>query len=201
MTFAILPALLPNVESIYDVYFSAFSADQMGRVMLDVLFPGGFEGADFRVAHAVATREYWKGADQQYTWKVVDTETGDVAGMILGDVYMKPRSVEERRNFGVPWLEGEHRRRAEAVLDPLWEARERIFGGRPYICRSHPSPRASLTPLLQIAPFSQFKGPVANRSRRPCHRRTPQIPRPQGRRPDLQLGRRHVRGVPAAAVL
>lgn len=135
MTFAILPALLPNVESIYDVYFSAFSADKMGRIMLDVLFPAGFEGKDFRGAHAAATREYWKGAGEQYTWKVVDTQTGEIAGMILGDVYMRPRSVEERRNLGVPWLEGEQKRKAEAVLDPLWEARERIFGGRPYICK------------------------------------------------------------------
>ena len=136
--FAILPALLPDVEKIYDVYFDAFKADKMGSIMLDVLFPGGFEGPEFRQAHATATREYWKGAAQQYTWKLVDTETGEIAGMILADIYFKPRTAEERANPGVPWLEGEHREKAETILGALWDAREKIFGGRPYLCKYFP---------------------------------------------------------------
>ena len=56
--------------------------------------------------------------------------------MGLGDIHVKERSVEERKNFGVPWLEGEQRIRAEKVLNPLWEVKEKLWGGRPYICKS-----------------------------------------------------------------
>lgn len=132
--FAVLPALLPEVEKIYDVYFSAFKADPMGHIMLDMLFPGGYNGEEFRSAHAKATREYWTSAEQQYTWKVVETQTGNIVGMILADIYARPRTKEERQNPGVPWLEGKQRERAETVLGSLWDAREKILGGRPYLC-------------------------------------------------------------------
>ncbi|SPO02444.1 uncharacterized protein DNG_05117 [Cephalotrichum gorgonifer] len=131
--FAVLPALLQDVEKIYDVYFSAFKADSMGRIMLEILFPGGYDGDEFRAAHAKATREYWTSTQNQYTWKVVDTDTGEIVGMILADVYTRARTKEERQNVGVPWLEGKQRTRAETILGSLWDARERILGGRPYV--------------------------------------------------------------------
>jgi hypothetical protein len=55
--------------------------------------------------------------------------------MGLIDVYIKPRSEEERKNEGVPWLEGEQRERAKKVLNPLLEVREKLLSGRPYICK------------------------------------------------------------------
>jgi hypothetical protein len=54
--------------------------------------------------------------------------------MGLIDVYIKPRSEEERKNDGMPWLEGEQWERAEKALNPLWEVREKLPSGRPYIC-------------------------------------------------------------------
>lgn len=105
----------------------------MGALMLSVLFPGGFEGDEFRKAHTQATADYWAKATNQYTYKVLDTDSMGIIGMVLTDAYLAPRTSEERANHGVPWLEGEHRAKAEAILNPLWEARESIFGGRPYI--------------------------------------------------------------------
>ncbi|KJK78709.1 hypothetical protein H634G_06085 [Metarhizium anisopliae BRIP 53293] len=130
----ILPALIPDIRRIYDVYFSAFEHDLMGQIMLKILFPGAqITDDEFRKGHAAGTLQYWHSSDNQYTLKCVDTSTGEIIGMGLGDVYLRERSPEERKNHGVPWLEGEHRERAEKVLNPLWEMRERFFGGRPYI--------------------------------------------------------------------
>ncbi|KAK8143181.1 hypothetical protein G3M48_007603 [Beauveria asiatica] len=40
-----------------------------------------------------------------------------------GDAYLRERTLPERANHGVPWLESEQRARAEKVLNPLWENR------------------------------------------------------------------------------
>ena len=109
----------------------------MGRIMLDILFPNTDTSTpEFRSLHAAGTLSYWHGSDVQYTFKCVDTATGEIVGMALGDVFVKNRSERERRNPGVTWLEGKERERAEKVLSPLWEMRERLFGGRPHVCMS-----------------------------------------------------------------
>lgn len=129
----VLPALIPDIPKVYDVYFNAFQNDQMGKIMLEILFPGVIDD-DFKKAHAAGTLAYWHTSASQYTFKCVDTSTGDIVGMALGDVYLTERNEEERRNQGVPWLLGEQRERAEKILNPLWEVRERLFGGKRYIC-------------------------------------------------------------------
>ncbi len=136
MVYAVLPALVPDIRRVYDVYFAAFKNEAMGNIMLNVLFPGqDVDSEEFRKGHTEATRKYWDVSDVQYTFKCVDTKTGDIVGIVLGDIYVTPRSEEERKNHGVPWLDGEEKERAEKILNPLWEAREKLFGGRPYICR------------------------------------------------------------------
>ena len=40
MVQVILPALIPDIRRIYDVYFAAFKNDPMGDLMLEILFPG-----------------------------------------------------------------------------------------------------------------------------------------------------------------
>ncbi|KAG8427076.1 hypothetical protein J3459_007545 [Metarhizium acridum] len=106
----------------------------MGQIMLKILFPGvQITDDEFTKSHAAGTLQYWHTSDNQYTLKCVDTSTGEIIGMGLGDVYLRERSPGERKNHGVPWLEGEHQERAKKVLNPLWEMRERLFGGRPYI--------------------------------------------------------------------
>ncbi|KAK3388019.1 hypothetical protein B0H63DRAFT_471351 [Podospora didyma] len=134
MVYTVLPALIPNIKEVYNAYFSAFAAEKMGQLMLQVLFPGADVNSDeFRTASAAATLDYWHKSDTQYTFKCVNMDTGEIVGIALGDIYINPRSAEERKNHGVPWLEGEQRERAEKILNPLWEMREKLFGGQPYI--------------------------------------------------------------------
>ncbi|GKT49632.1 putative acyltransferase SID5 [Colletotrichum spaethianum] len=133
MGYAILPALIPDIEKVYDSYFKAFNGDAMGDIMVKILFPNGVDSEEFRKAHTAGTLSWWHHSDCQYTYKCVDTETGEIVGMALGDIYLKERSEEERKNHGVGWLEGAARERAEAVLNPLHDVREKLFGGRRYI--------------------------------------------------------------------
>ncbi|KAK4073674.1 hypothetical protein Trihar35433_3148 [Trichoderma harzianum] len=132
MVQVVLPALIPDIPKVYDVYFNAFQNDQMGKIMLEILFPGVID-EEFKKAHAAGTLAYWHTSGSQYTFKCVDTSTGEIIGMALGDVYLSERTEEERKNHGVPWLIGEQRERAEKILNPLWEVRERLFGGKRYI--------------------------------------------------------------------
>ncbi|KAI0195895.1 putative GNAT family acetyltransferase [Astrocystis sublimbata] len=132
MPVVILPALIPDIRRIYEVYFAAFDADYMGQLILKILFPQAIDEA-FKTAHAAGTLQWWHGCDYQYTMKAVDTDTCQIIGMGLGDILYKPRTVEERANHGAPWLEGEQRARAEKILNPLWEVREKFFGGQPHI--------------------------------------------------------------------
>lgn len=135
MGYAILPALIPDIEKVYDVYFAAFKGDEMGAIMVDILFPNGTNNEEFRKAHTAGTLAWWHTCGVQYTYKCVDTETGEIIGMGLGDILIHGRTEEERMYQGASWLDGEHRVRADAVLRPLHEARERLFGGRPHMCK------------------------------------------------------------------
>jgi hypothetical protein len=134
MPFAVLPALLPDIEKIYDIYFSSFTNDEMGALMVKILFPSGIS-PEFRKHHTAGTIAYLHQSIFQYTWKCVDMETGDIVGMALGDIYLQERSEEERMNNGVPWLQGEEKERAERILTPLHEVRERLWGNHKYICK------------------------------------------------------------------
>ncbi|TDZ25525.1 putative acyltransferase SID5 [Colletotrichum orbiculare MAFF 240422] len=133
MGYAILPALIPDIEKVYDSYFNAFKGDEMGDIMVKILFPGGTGTEEFRKAHTAGTLAWWHQSDCQYTYKCVDTDTGEIVGMALGDIHLRERGREERKNHGVGWLEGRDRERAEAVLSPLHDVREKLFGGRRYI--------------------------------------------------------------------
>ncbi|CCC05503.1 hypothetical protein SMACR_09349 [Sordaria macrospora] len=132
-SFAVLPALIPDIKPVYDAYFAAFTTDADGRKILEILFPGGYTSEEFRKAHTEGTVAWLHKAESQYTWKCVDIATGEIVGMALCDVFIKPRTKEERAYPGIPWLEGEQRERADNVLKPLCEAREKIMGNGSYI--------------------------------------------------------------------
>ena len=133
MGFILIPALIPDIEKVYDVYFAAFKNEPLASIMLDILFPGGIT-PEFRKAHTKATLEWWHKSTTQYTGKVVDVYAAEIIGMLLADIYLWERSAEERQWTGIPWLEGAEKERAEAVTKPLWEMREKLFGGQRYIC-------------------------------------------------------------------
>ncbi|KAK3936780.1 hypothetical protein QBC46DRAFT_394186 [Diplogelasinospora grovesii] len=133
MTFAVLPVLIPEIRAAYDAYFAAFVADPECRRLLEILFPDGFGSDEFRKAHTDGTRAWWNHSETQYTFKCVDTATSEIVGMTLCDIFVKPRSGEERKNPGIGWLQGEQKERCEKVLNPLWDTREKLWGGRQYI--------------------------------------------------------------------
>lgn len=135
MPVLVVPALIPDLEKVYDVYFDAFKHEHMASIMLNILFPNGIT-PEFRKHHTAATLDWWHKAKDQYTYKVIDTDRdGEIIGMILADAFFKERTEEERKWAGIPWLEGKERERADAVTKPLWEKREKLFGGRKYICK------------------------------------------------------------------
>ncbi|KAK3988933.1 hypothetical protein QBC44DRAFT_328460 [Cladorrhinum sp. PSN332] len=134
MVHVVLPALIPDIKQVYKAYFAAFHNDRMGEIMLQILFPGANINSDeFREEHAKGTLSWWHHSDTQYTYKCVDTDSGDIVGMGLMDVFFRRRPAAERVNHGVSWLEGEQRKRAEAVLNPLFDMREQLWGEQPYI--------------------------------------------------------------------
>ncbi|KAK0634415.1 acyl-CoA N-acyltransferase [Bombardia bombarda] len=133
MSFSILPALIPDIGPVYDAYFAAFSADPASRHLLDIFFPDGFESEEFRKAHTDGTAAYWQTCQTQYTYKCVDRASGKIVGMALFDVFVLPRTSEQRAFPELSWLQGEQRERADKTLKPLWEAREKLWGGRPHI--------------------------------------------------------------------
>ena len=58
MVHVVLPALVPDIPKVYDVYFSSFKNEAMGSIMLDVLFPGqDVDSEEFRKSHTEATRQ------------------------------------------------------------------------------------------------------------------------------------------------
>lgn len=144
MGVVVAPALIPDIEKVYDVYFAAFKNEHMASLLLDVLFPSGIT-PEFRKAHTAATLDWWHKTTTQYTWKVIDTDSNEIIGMILADAFLSKRSEEERAFGGIPWLEGKERERAEAVVKPLWEMREKLWGDRKYVCRSDPLSSTSRT--------------------------------------------------------
>ncbi|KAK3312949.1 hypothetical protein B0H66DRAFT_569237 [Apodospora peruviana] len=137
MVVTTLPALIPDIRKVYNSYFAAFKNERMGQMMLKVIFPNDDTDSDeFRNTHAKGTLSWMHTCDYQYTWKAVDTTTGEIVGMALFDIHFKWRTEEERKNHGVPWLTGEAKERAERVLNPLHDIREELFGGAPHICKS-----------------------------------------------------------------
>ncbi|TQB67500.1 hypothetical protein MPDQ_005476, partial [Monascus purpureus] len=134
MPFSILPALIPDIRTVYDVFFSAFQADPKDALLLDILFPGGrVNTPEFREGHRSGTLNWWHTSTDQYTFKCIDTDTGEIVGMALLDVYIRERSEEQRKNPGVLWLQGKERELAERIVNPLADMREKLWGGRPYI--------------------------------------------------------------------
>lgn len=161
----VLPALIPDIAKIYDVYFASFKHEPMARLMVDVIFPGGItDSDDFRKNHTDGTLAYWHQSDVQYTFKVVDSDNGEIIGMALGDILLRERSDEERKFTGIPWLHGADRERAETVIRPLAEMREKLFGGHRHICKGLHFRRAVYTPVLAQELRSRL-------NRLSCHRR------------------------------
>jgi ribosomal protein S18 acetylase RimI-like enzyme len=75
-------------------------------------------------------KQYWSTDSTQYTLKCVDTETGKIVGMALWDIYLTPSKWRRSELF---WLSGQERERADALIQPLWNAREMLWLDERYL--------------------------------------------------------------------
>ncbi len=80
--------------------------------------------------HTEHTLQYWQNNLTQHTLKCVDSETGKIAGMALWDVYITPSDWKKGE---IGWLQGKERERAEALIGPLWGAREKMWSKERYL--------------------------------------------------------------------
>lgn len=129
MPFAVVPMLVPDISSVYDVYFEAFKNAQI----MEFLFPGGID----RQAHKHGTT-LWLHHDQNgYTIKCVDSDSGTVVGMAQYEIFWRPgKDTLWKKPKGAEWLKGDKRKKAETVLIPNWTMRDKLFGGRRHVCKS-----------------------------------------------------------------
>lgn len=134
MGFVVLPASIPDIRKVYDVYFAAFD----GEVVTQILFPWNVHDDQFREGHASYTLEYWYKNRTQFTYKCVDTETDEIVGMSLWDVYWKERDESERSLPTVDWLQGEQRTRAQELIQAFWQRKEDVTKGRKHVCKFGP---------------------------------------------------------------
>ncbi|KAF6833172.1 GNAT family [Colletotrichum plurivorum] len=126
MPFAVLPAVIADIEAVYDVQFAAFKDEPI----IDFLYPGGVD----RKVHKEGTIQFWNFDPVGHHIKCVDTETGKIVGMASWDIFWRPGEEHGfQRPEGIPWLTGEDKRRCEAILMPMWDMRVRLFGKRHYI--------------------------------------------------------------------
>lgn len=132
MGYLVLPASIPEIRHVYDVYFAAFD----GELVTQILFPWNIHDEEFRKGHATHTLEYWHKQTTQYTYKCIDTDTGSIVGMVLFDVFAKSLTPEERQLPAVDWLQGTQKERAEAFIRSFWERKEEILEGKAHICKS-----------------------------------------------------------------
>ncbi|OTB08662.1 hypothetical protein M426DRAFT_316675 [Hypoxylon sp. CI-4A] len=123
MPLVVLPAQIPDIEPVYDVYFAAFKDEPIN----DLLYPRGVD----RKAHTEGTKEWWAHDKIGYTVKCLDTDTGKIVGMAGWDIFWRPGEDNGwERPAGIPWLEGKEKEKCEGVLNPMWDMRDKLFGKR-----------------------------------------------------------------------
>lgn len=127
MPLVVLPARVPDVESVYDMYFEAFKDEPI----TEFLYPRGVD----RKAHTEGTKQWWSHDTIGYTIKCLDTDTGSIVGMATWDLFLwNGKNNGWERPEGIPWLEGKERERCDGVFNNMWDMREKLFGNRhPYI--------------------------------------------------------------------
>ncbi|KAI0125111.1 hypothetical protein BJ170DRAFT_488689 [Xylariales sp. AK1849] len=123
---AVLPALIPDIKLVYDVYFEAFKDEKI----MEFIFPSGIE----RQAHTHGTTLWWHADRNGYTIKCVDADTGAIVGMATWEVFWRPGKAEAwTKPAGADWLQGSDKKKAERVLMPTWNMRDKLFGRRKHV--------------------------------------------------------------------
>lgn len=137
MTFVVLPATIPDIEEVYDVYFEAFKDE----LVTEILFPWDITDKEFRTGHTKHTLDYWHKDALQYTYKCIDVESGKIVGMSLWDVNWKEKDASERELPSVDWLQGVQKERAQEFIRAFWQRKEEAIGGKEHVCELSDLPR------------------------------------------------------------
>lgn len=131
MAFVVLPASIPDIREVYDVYFEAFKDE----LVTEILFPWDVEDTEFRDGHTKHTLDYWHKDTLQHTYKCVEIQTGKIVGMSLWDFHWKQRESSERELPAVDWLQGDQKTRAQEFIRAFWQRKEDLIGGSPHVCK------------------------------------------------------------------
>lgn len=127
MPLVVLPAQVPDIKAINDIYFTAFEDVPVMRF----LFPSGVN----RDEYDMATQHTWEHDPSTYPIKCVDTSTGEIIGMATWQLFWKHGEEHSwKKPSGVDWLQGEERETSEKVLMPIFEMRDQLFGRRRHVC-------------------------------------------------------------------
>ncbi|KAK8086602.1 Ribosomal protein S18 acetylase RimI [Apiospora phragmitis] len=133
MSFAVLPALIPDITPVYDVYFAAFKDEKI----FEYIYPDGVN----RNEHRQWMTDQWGIDPNEYTLKCVEPATGQIVGMATFEVYWNA-NVDTETSVGMKWkrpdgdfsrLNGFEKQRLEIVMGALWNMRENIIGNRRHV--------------------------------------------------------------------
>jgi ribosomal protein S18 acetylase RimI-like enzyme len=150
MGFVVLPALIPDIAPVYDVYFAAFKDNPVTRAFFPHAAPEDLINPESkfryyntrlsissntlltiqRKAHTSLTLHYWQDNKTQHTLKCIDPSTGQIVGMALWDIYLTP---SDWRKPELSWLQGTERNSAEDLVKPLWDMREKLWLDERYL--------------------------------------------------------------------
>lgn len=164
MGFIVLPASIPDIRKVYDVYFAAFD----GELVTQVLFPWDLHDEEFRKGHATHTLDYWHKDNLQYTYKCIDTDTDEIVGMSLWDFHWKERTEEQRKLPTVDWLAGEQKERAKQFIEAFWQRKEELVGGRKHVCKLKSRRDAVDVNSAQTAMLLRFTRNISDEELVPC---------------------------------
>lgn len=125
MVFVVLPALIPDITPVYDVYFAAFKDEPI----IGYYYPNGVN----RDEHRQQVLDQWSLDPDSYTLKCVEPATGLIVGMATFEVQWHTGSNRPGGVAGM--LEGWERQRLETVLQSLSSMREKLVGERRHVCK------------------------------------------------------------------
>ena len=124
-----LPADMPRLM---DIQFSAFGDEDPYH---EALFPGG-NSTSTRALAAQRTLKEVAGDPSLQILKCTDVRTGTIWGFAKWNIYEHDRPASEwQKRVAVDWCEGRRKEVAEAFLGATGEMRQKIWEGRPHVCK------------------------------------------------------------------
>ena len=128
----VAPALPSDMARLMEIQFSAFEGDPYH----DALYPGPNQSPSVRAAAGTRTLAEWRRDPTLHVLKCTDRTTGVVVGFAKWNVYEAEREEEEwRKGYPVDWCSGRTKEVAENFLGATAGIRQKIWCGRPHVCK------------------------------------------------------------------